>query len=125
MNTTANYFPHAIFATQDKPTPRVLVAPQRYIQGPGVLDQMGKYLSLIDARRVGILVSKRGQQADGVRVVASLDDATIEHITSTFNGECSHDEIDLHVSRLQGESLDCLIAMGGGKCVDAGKSIAF
>ena len=125
MNTTVNYLPHAIFAKPDEPVPRVLVAPQRYIQGPDVLDQIGKYLSLVNAHRAGILVSKRGEHADGVRVITSLKNAAIEPVISTFHGECSHDEIDLHVAGLQGESLDCLLAVGGGKCVDAGKSIAY
>lgn len=124
MNPTANYFPHAIFATEGSPTPRVLVAPQRYIQGEGVLDHTGKYLSLLNANRAGVLVSKRGQQADGARVIDSLKNAGIEPVICIFNGECSHEEIDLHVDSLRSESLDCLIAVGGGKCVDAGKCIA-
>lgn len=125
MNTAANYFPHPIFATEGHPTPRVLVAPQRYIQGEGVIDQTGKYLSLLNASRAGILVSERGQHADGARVINSLTNVGIETVISTFRGECSLEEIDLHTSSLSNESLDCLIAVGGGKCIDAGKCIAF
>lgn len=124
MNSAANYLPHSIFATEGHPTPRVLVAPQRYIQGEGVLDHTGKYLSLIDASRAGILVSKRGQHADGARVINSLNNAGIETVISTFNGECSLEEIELQFSHLSSESVDCLLAIGGGKCVDAGKCIA-
>lgn len=125
MNIPATYFPHAIFATEDQPTPRVLVAPQRYIQGEGVLDNTGKYLSLIDASRAGILISERGQRADGVRIIDSLTTAGIKTVISTFNGECSLEEIEMHSGRLKAESVDCLLAVGGGKCVDAGKCIAY
>ena len=125
MNSAADYFPHAIFATEGHPSPRVLVAPQRYIQGDGVLDHTGKYLSLLHANRAGILVSKRGQQADGARVIDSLNDANVTTVISIFKGECSLEEIDLHVRTLKAEAPDCLIAIGGGKCVDAGKCIAY
>ncbi len=45
----------------------------------------------------------------------------------TFQGECSYEEIDRVVDLLQVEAspVDCLVAVGGGKCVDAGKSIAY
>ena len=120
-----DYFPHAIFTSESDLAPRVLIAPQRYIQGEGVLDHIGRYLSLLQPKRAGVLISKRGLHADGVRVIDSLQGAHIEAIVSTFNGECSLEEVNLHVSNLEHESLDCLIAVGGGKCVDAGKSIAF
>ena len=119
------YFPHGIFSGKGEPLPRVFVSPQRYIQGAGVLDNIGRYLRLINSKRAGVLISKRGQGADGVRVIDSLRDANIDSIVATFGGECSLDEVDLQVSNLMDEGLDCLIAVGGGKCVDAGKSIAF
>jgi glycerol dehydrogenase len=125
MSTSGEYFPQAIFSGDDNLVPRVLIAPQRYIQGQGVLHHTGKYLSLVNTRRAGILVSKRGQQAEGVSVIDSSNDAGIDSVVSTFNGECSLEEIELHVRHLEGESLDCLIAVGGGKCVDAGKCVAY
>ncbi len=125
MKTSNDYLPHPIFAADENRVPRVLLAPQRYIQGNGVLDQIGNYLSLLNARRAGILVSTRGQQADGARVINSLENAGIEPVISTFNGECSLDEINLHAGHLESKSVDCLIAIGGGKCVDAGKCIAY
>jgi len=124
VNTRDSYFPQAIFGSNES-LPRVLIAPQRYIQGPGVIDRVGTYLSLVPAKRAGILISKRGQRADGVRLVDSLKRSGIEYKINTFNGECSIDEIDLHVGELADEGVDCLIAVGGGKCVDAGKCIAW
>ena len=125
MKTANDYFPHPVFAADANNLPRVLLAPQRYIQGNGVLDHMGGYLSLLSARRAGILVSTRGQQADGARVIDSLANAGIKPVISTFNGECSLDEINLHAGKLESKSVDCLIAIGGGKCVDTGKCIAY
>lgn len=125
MNAPEPYFPQALFAGDDQTTPRVFIAPQRYIQGNGVLDKIGQYLSLLKSQNAGILISKRGQQADGVRVVASLEAAAIDSVVATFTGECSLQEIDQHAAALRDRRLDCLIAVGGGKCVDAGKAIAY
>ncbi len=118
------YFPQALFSAGD-PAPRVFVSPQRYIQGDGVVDHIGSYLSLVNARRSAILVSKRGSQADGKRIVASMEKAGIEPIVSIFNGECSMAEAEHHVEELKGQTVDSLVAVGGGKCVDSGKSIAY
>ncbi len=125
MDTSKDYFPHVMFGGEGSSVPRVMVAPQRYIQGEGVLDHVGRYLSLVKARRVAMLISKRGQGADGVRIVESLNREKIASVVSIFNGECAIEEVDLHVENLRGESYDCLLAVGGGKCVDAGKSIAY
>jgi glycerol dehydrogenase len=122
------YLPHEIFAPAsrgDLPTPRVFIAPQRYVQGPGVLDGLGRYLSLVNAKRVALLVSARGSRNEGARIVASLRAAGIETVTTLFGGECSLEEITAHVAALERERIDCVIAAGGGKCIDAGKGVAF
>lgn len=122
---TTAFFPQPLFATDDIPTPRVFVSPQRYIQGDGVIDHIGSYLSLIRARRCAVLVSLRGSQADGKRIVASLEREGIEPIISIFNGESSVAEAERHTQILTNRDVDSLIAAGGGKCVDSGKSIAY
>ena len=119
------YLPAKIFNSHNEVTPRVMVAPQRYIQGPGVLNQIDRYMSLLDVKRVGILASQRGQAAEGQRIAAKLNNDGIVCVAAVFAGECSMEEIEQHVATLAEESLDCLIAVGGGKPVDAGKSIAY
>lgn len=123
--TGTYYSPKDIFAKGGGPLPRALVAPQRYIQGPGVINHIGHYLSLLKVRRVGVLASRRGLGSQGLQVADSLQAAHMIAINSQFNGECTNDEIELHVTLLSDQKIDCLIALGGGKVVDAGKSIAF
>ncbi|XOV89735.1 MAG: glycerol dehydrogenase [Pseudomonadota bacterium] len=122
------YFPHGVFLPgkgENRPAPRVFVAPQRYIQGAGALDGMGKYLGLLEARQVGVLLTPRSQQQEGMRLMASLSAAGIDHVIASFGGECSLMEIERQVEHLAGSAIDCLIAVGGGKCMDAGKGIAW
>ena len=122
---TELYSPRSIFNGRNEPTPRVMVAPQRYIQGPGVINQIDRYISLVNVSRAAILASKRGLAAEGARVAECLKGSNIEWVSALFDGECSRQEIEKHVAALADKNLDCLIAVGGGKPVDAGKSIAY
>lgn len=126
MSTTVAYNPASIFSSpvSGARVPRVFIAPQRYIQGPGVIDSLGRYLSLVGARRLAILISERGRSGLGPRLVQSLKTVNIEAVFATFGGESSLEEIEQHQAELDGR-VDAIVAVGGGKCVDAGKSIAF
>ena len=119
------FHPKTVYAPDNEPPPRVLTAPQRYIQGAGVLDRTGHYIkSLMKVTRAGILASRRGLSAQGAQVAKSLKAQSIESVNAQFNGECSVPEIEAQVAALVDEKIDCLIAVGGGKVADAGKCIA-
>ncbi len=128
MKMSTAYLPHEIFApdsSSDSPMPRVFIAPQRYVQGQGVLSGIGRYLALLRAKRVALLISERGTRTEGVRLLEGLHAAGIEAVTALFHGECSLEEITARVESLVDERIDCVIAAGGGKCIDAGKAVAF
>lgn len=124
MEIRAAYFPHAVFTRRGE-APRVFIAPQRYVQGKGVLAELGRYLSLVRARRAAILISRGGQTRHGDGIAASLHAAGIDSIVCSFDGECSLAAIEKHTRALQGRDVGCVLAVGGGKCVDAGKAVAF
>ncbi|HEX4338294.1 MAG TPA: glycerol dehydrogenase [Polyangiaceae bacterium] len=128
MQISTAYNPHDTFVPPDRgdlPLPRVFIAPQRYIQGRGVLRGIGRYLSLTKAKRVALLMSERGSRGEGVTIREGLLAAGIEVVAVTFNGECSVEEITRLVDALANGGIDCVIAAGGGKCIDAGKAVAF
>jgi len=121
----SRFDPKAVFVQDGAMPPRVLTAPQRYIQGAGVLDRTGHYInSLMKVQRAAILASKRGLGAQGAQVAKSLKAESIESVDAQFNGECSRPEIKAQVATLLDQRIDCLIAVGGGKVLDAGKCIA-
>jgi len=60
-----------------------------------------------------------------VQLLDGLRSAGIEPVVSTFRGECSLNEITAQVAALSKERIDCVIAAGGGKCIDTGKGVAF
>ena len=104
--------------------PRALLSPPKYIQGEGVLDQIGRYLQLLDRHKFGILASSRGHGAEALRVAESITSAGAQSVAAVFDGECSLPEIEKHSAALREHAIDCLIAVGGGKCVDAAKCVA-
>ncbi len=97
------YYPHEVFTGKGEPPSRVFVSPQRYIQGAGVANHVGRYLSLLNAKRTGVLISKREQVSDGLRISDSLRSSNNDPVVSTFDGECSLPEIERHVSNLAKE----------------------
>jgi len=107
--------------------PRIFGSPRRYVQGPGVIAQTGHFLSHLGALHAGVLLSARSQRAEGRQLLAGLEAAGVQSTTATFAGECSFEEIERHAGSLGTTALpvDLLIAAGGGKCLDASKSIAY
>ena len=124
--TQKDYVPQDVFAGDAPPqqSPRVIIAPGRYIQGDGVLDHLGHYLSLINCTRPALLITEGGLKRVGDRVLQSLQQVQIEPLTLLFEGECSDEEVERHVKRLRSRPTDALIAVGGGKCLDTGKCVA-
>lgn len=124
------YLPESVFGLKsgaNNDIPRVFVSPSRYIQGDGVVQNLGIYLRLIPVRRAGLLISEGGLRRFGKIIISSLQECGIEIVQTVFNGECSLEEIKTAVFefKYENEPVDCVVAVGGGKCLDAGKSIAY
>jgi glycerol dehydrogenase len=130
MANPAPFFPHPLFSNRlddSSGPPRVLFSPHRYIQGNKVLDRLGHYLSTISSRRPAVMLTAGGMRRLGKRVDTSIRNGGIRAHFEVFEGECSHEEVDRIVEgvRKSAEGVDAVIAIGGGKCIDAGKCVAF
>lgn len=104
---------------------RIFGSPGRYVQAAGLIDQAAQYIGKLKARRVAILCTPRSQRNEAPRLLASLHGGGIETVIATFGGECSLQEIERQTAWLREQgAIDALIALGGGKTLDAGRSIA-
>lgn len=97
-------------------------SPQRYIQGPDALAEIGQELARLGGDSAilfdsAIPVERRLAVQDACRAKGVAAQALV------FGGECTDAEID-RLAGLLDETPGTVTAIGGGKCIDAGKALA-
>ncbi len=130
MLTREPFNPQDIFGSGSDESwgpPRVLISPHRYIQGKGAIDHLGHYISILPSRRPVVLMTEGGKRRFGQRIEEGLLKTGVKWEIALFRGECCIEEIERVVAEIQKseQPADSLIAVGGGKCLDAGKAVAF
>ena len=103
---------------------RTFIAPNKYIQGPHELENIGEY-----ARKLGdkplLLISGGGKKRFGDLLEKSFNEQGMEHSIETFNGECCRREIDRLNEVVKENGYNVMIAVGGGKIFDTAKAVAY
>ena len=127
-------FNHADLWCTDSFVPKVLIAPPRYVQGNGTTDHLGKYLQILPSINPGIYLSKGCRKRMESRLLKSFENAKISPQWIEFTGECSYDHVNTVYKEIQNNNknnspdkskIDCIVSIGGGKCIDAGKLLSF
>ena len=103
---------------------KIIQSPGKYIQGAGVLSQVGlyanqfskKFLAIADTFVLGLI---EGQIAD------SFKNNSTELLIETFKGECSRKEIERLLDILKRENCNGVVGIGGGKALDTAKAVAY
>lgn len=98
--------------------------PGRYIQGPGLLTNLGDFVSEIggpalivaDPFAIGLLKAK---------LVQSFDSASIQFLIGDHNGHCTRGEVDKLAKAGRDFGAAIVVGVGGGKSLDTAKSVAF
>ncbi len=103
---------------------KIMISPQRYVQGPGALSQLGENLELFGIKKPLILASPSAWESCRVPITASLEAKDIPADFIQFGRTSSMNEI-LRVKEacLQGGH-DCIISCGGGSAMDTGRAAA-
>ena len=103
---------------------RILVAPVRYVQGPGALEELGAQLTHFGISKPLILMSPTAKKVAASTIDSVLDRAKIEHAFIDFTGECTLQEIERVKQACLAGGHDSIVACGGGKCIDTGRAAA-
>lgn len=102
---------------------RMLLAPGRYVQGPGAIKEIG-----IHAERLGscalVIGGKTALSLCGPDIQASLSEKGLSCFQEPFQGISSQPEIRRLTGIAAANRVDIIIALGGGASIDAGKAVA-
>lgn len=104
-------------------TGRVFRAPPHYLQGPGVLDDVGEVVAPAHRRAV-VVVDAALPETVGARLVASLATAGVAVLTLPVAGEVTAAHIAGLADRARPAGAGVVVAAGGGKTLDLGKGVA-
>jgi glycerol dehydrogenase len=103
---------------------KTLIFPQRYVQGPNTLAQIGDHLEILGIKNPLIV---GGPTALGVcreSIQESINNKGMTCAFHTFGGETSWKEINEIKEACQTGSHDAIMSCGGGKVLDAGRTAA-
>lgn len=99
----------------------VLIAPRKYVQGKGIMTELGQYLKPIGKRAL-LVWDAAVKELVGAVVTASLTKAEVEFSAADFCGETTHAEADRLAKIIKDDACDMVIGIGGGKTLDAAKA---
>lgn len=97
--------------------------PMRYVQGPGVLGDIGDYASGL-ARSALVVMDSFVEQGFGPQVTAALSSAGIAVALHRFGGENTDTEVARCAATARDEKTGLIIGIGGGKAIDTAKLAA-
>jgi glycerol dehydrogenase len=101
----------------------VLIAPRKYIQGRGVLKELGTYLKLL-GRKPLVLWDAAVRDIVGPTVLASVRQAGLEAVCVDFQGEATQEERARVTKIARDNGADISVGIGGGKVLDIAKAAA-
>jgi glycerol dehydrogenase len=101
----------------------VLIAPRKYVQGRGVLKEIGAYLAVLGKRPM-VLWDKAVKQIVGSTVLESIKSAGLDVVDVDFQGESTRAEAARVAKIAREQGADIAVGVGGGKTLDTAKAAA-
>jgi glycerol dehydrogenase len=102
----------------------VLIAPRKYVQGRGVMAEIGSYLAMLGKRPI-LLWDSMVKGLLGETVLKSVREAGLEVIDVPFGGEATKEEGQRIAELARQQNADAVAGIGGGKVIDIAKAVAW
>lgn len=103
---------------------RMLLAPSRYVQGAGAVNEIGTHAARMGTKAL-LTGGKTALSVCGETIQASLAESKVGCHQEGFRGECSDNEVNRLIDVAKSNGADLIIAAGGGKVIDTGKAVAY
>lgn len=101
----------------------VLIAPRKYVQGRGVLKEVGTYLAMLGKKPM-VIWDKCVKEIVGATVLESIQAAGLEVVEVDFQGESTKAEAKRVAQIARDQGADVSVGIGGGKALDTAKAAA-
>lgn len=101
----------------------IYASPRKYVQGSGVLDQLGEQTAEL-ARNAFVIADDIVWKLVGQRTRKTLEDANVAYHYERFNGEASNNEIRRLADLAKDKRTELIVGVGGGKTLDTAKAVA-
>ena len=98
-------------------------APARYVQGAGILKDLGRNAKKLGERFL-VIATESGWSRFGAQVEASLTEQGKQVLFTPFHGEATKDEVFSNMDQCKEAGCDVIVGMGGGKALDTAKAAA-
>lgn len=102
---------------------KILIAPARYVQGPGVINDIGAHVALLGNRAL-VIGGKTSLSVTRDAVETSMVPHDIIVSFELFGGECSAREIERLKGIAKTGEANIIVGVGGGKVIDSAKAVA-
>lgn len=102
---------------------KILIAPNRYVQGPGVIGDLGAQIKSLGTSAF-VTGGKTAFSETREAIMRSFEENGIKGTFEPFRGECSRNEIDRLKAAAAAAGCDVIVGAGGGKVIDSAKAVA-
>ena len=102
---------------------RIMIAPNRYIQGPNVLKETGKYIVHLGSK-VFFIGGPTALSIVKDQVSASLKENSMESLFEAFSGECTRASAAQLLENAKKFGADVVAGVGGGRAIDTAKAVS-
>jgi glycerol dehydrogenase len=109
---------------QDAGPLRILIAPGRYVQGPGALGLLAGQLEVLGIKHPMAMGGPTAIDQTREFIDGSCGEKGMSVYWEEFGRECTYDEVARMAEICVSEECDAILSIGGGKAIDCGKAAA-